>query len=306
MTSDTSFGGLVKQARMALGMSQAALADLVGRSASAIRSWERGSSTPTDESVVRSLAAVLGIDESALRGTVGMPTEIAVDDVEEIGGTGLTAFAEAGMSAPAVAQSDQAPDMTDHVATSHEITWDDVAASVRRGPEPAAPADRTDADLPGEDYGEVTDPAGQRTEPAVAASAADPDPAPELADESVPTPDTAVPDADEPDLEPVRVSSTEGGGWQAPEPLVRAAPAAPILSSTVSTSSRTAMMPTRQPPVVPAERSYLDDPDQMMTYWIRAALTVAFTMFLLVVLFWALGKLGDSIGEVWALIKAGS
>jgi transcriptional regulator with XRE-family HTH domain len=286
---------------MALGMSQAGLADLVGRSASAIRSWERGSSTPTDESVVRSLAAVLGIDESALRGTVGMPTEIAVDDVEEVGGTGLTAFAEAGMSAPAVAQSDQVPDMTDHVAPGDGITWDDVAASVRRGPEPVAPADRTDAE--GEDYGEVTDAAGPRTEHAVAASAADPDPAPKLADESVPTADTAVPDANEPDLEPVRVSSTEGGGGQAPEPLVRAAPA---LSSTVSTASRTAMMPTRQPPVVPAEPSYLDDPDQMMTYWIRAALTVALTMLLLVVLFWALGKLGDSIGEVWALIKAGA
>jgi transcriptional regulator with XRE-family HTH domain len=285
-------------------MSQAGLADLVGRSASAIRSWERGSSTPTDESVVRSLAAVLGIDESALRGTVGMPTEIAVDDVEEVGGTGLTAFAQAGMSAPAVAQSDRVPDMTDHVAPGDGITWDDVAASVRRGPEPVAPTDRTDAE--GEDYGEVTDAAGPRTEPAVAASAANPDPAPKLAEESVPTADTAVPDADEPDLEPVRVSSTESGGWQAPEPVVRAAPAAPALSSTVATSSQTAMMPTRQPPVVLAEPSYLDDPDQMMTYWIRAALTVALTMFLLVVLFWALGKLGDSVGEVWALIKAGA
>ncbi len=64
-------------------------------------------------------------------------------------------------------------------------------------------------------------------------------------------------------------------------------------------------MPTTEPPQ-PGAPSYLDDPDQMITYWIRTALTVAFAMFLLVVLFWALGKLGDSVGELWELIKAGA
>jgi hypothetical protein len=42
----------------------------------------------------------------------------------------------------------------------------------------------------------------------------------------------------------------------------------------------------------------------MMTYWIRAGLTIALALFLLVVLFWALGKLGDSIGQIWDLFKA--
>jgi len=71
-------------------------------------------------------------------------------------------------------------------------------------------------------------------------------------------------------------------------------------------TSPTVTLPVDVKPVQPAERSYLDDPDQMMTYWIRAALTVAFAVFLVIVLFWALGRLGDSIGEVWEIFKAGA
>ena len=33
---------------------------------------------------------------------------------------------------------------------------------------------------------------------------------------------------------------------------------------------------------------------------------VAMAAFLLIVLFWALGRLGESIGEVWDIFKAGS
>ena len=73
-----------------------------------------------------------------------------------------------------------------------------------------------------------------------------------------------------------------------------------------SAASRTTVMPVAEPAARPVADSYLDDPDQMMTYWIRAALTVAFAMFLVIVLFWALGNLTDSIGEVWDLFKAAS
>jgi hypothetical protein len=84
---------------------------------------------------------------------------------------------------------------------------------------------------------------------------------------------------------------------------VRGEPAVPAQTTA---SSPTAVMLVEEPVAPPVANAYIDDPDQMMTYWIRAALTVAVTMFLVIVLFWALGNLGDSIGEVWDLFKATS
>ena len=305
MAPDTSFGGLVKERRVALGMSQAGLADLVGRSASAVRSWERGSSTPTDESVVRSLAAVLGIDEATLRATVGLPAEVALDDADEIGGAGLAAFAMSNAEAPPAAdRSDEKLDGTDEeVPAGTEISWDDVAASVRPVPEPAAPAGDAEVDLKIAGDGEDGD---LRTEPTsvVAAPLVPEDDLVSEAEEVVPAAEDDGPDDGQPDREPVSVAPM--GRRRTAEPLKPAAPVAAAGSAAASASSRTAMMPARQPSIPPSANSYLDDRDQMMTYWIRAGLTVALTLFLLVVLFWALGKLGDSIGQVWDLFKAGA
>lgn len=47
-------------------MSQAKLGELVGRSPSTIRSWERDKSSPTDASVLHALSAILGVDERSL------------------------------------------------------------------------------------------------------------------------------------------------------------------------------------------------------------------------------------------------
>ena len=56
---DQSFARLIKRRRDALGFSQARLGELVGRSASTIRNWERGNSTPSERSDAVALAAVL-------------------------------------------------------------------------------------------------------------------------------------------------------------------------------------------------------------------------------------------------------
>lgn len=58
-----SFAGLVKKRREALGFSQARLGELVGRSATTIRNWERGLTTPSERPDALALAAVLGLDE---------------------------------------------------------------------------------------------------------------------------------------------------------------------------------------------------------------------------------------------------
>ena len=49
-----------------MGLSQAKLGELVGRSPSTIRSWERDDSTPNDPEVLMALTAVLGVDQRTL------------------------------------------------------------------------------------------------------------------------------------------------------------------------------------------------------------------------------------------------
>ena len=66
-------------------MSQAKLAELVGRSATTIRSWERDTSVPSDGAVIAALAAVLDIDRRSLFEKAGleMPVEETSPTVEQ-------------------------------------------------------------------------------------------------------------------------------------------------------------------------------------------------------------------------------
>lgn len=81
MSEYLSLGDLMQRQRAALGLTQARLAELVGRSPSTIRSWERDRSVPADPSAYAALSAVLGLTdeeiESALGG--GQPQGYAVD-----------------------------------------------------------------------------------------------------------------------------------------------------------------------------------------------------------------------------------
>ncbi|HEU4319240.1 MAG TPA: helix-turn-helix domain-containing protein [Acidimicrobiia bacterium] len=65
---ERSFGRTVRYRRTKLGLSQAKLGELVGRSTATIRSWERDKSRPNDPKVLGALAAILGIDERHLFG----------------------------------------------------------------------------------------------------------------------------------------------------------------------------------------------------------------------------------------------
>jgi len=80
---ERTFGRTVRYRRTKLGMSQTQLAELVGRSTSTIRSWERDKSRPNDPQVLSTLAAILGIDERQL-------FEKAEVDLPEIVETGAT------------------------------------------------------------------------------------------------------------------------------------------------------------------------------------------------------------------------
>jgi len=82
---ERSFGRTVRYRRTKIGLSQAQLGELVGRSASSIRSWERDTSIPTDPSVITALSAILDIDSRALFDKAGVPVppEEAHSTVEE-------------------------------------------------------------------------------------------------------------------------------------------------------------------------------------------------------------------------------
>lgn len=83
---ERSFGRTIRYRRSKLGLSQARLGELVGRSASAIRSWERDKSIPTDADVLHTLSAVLGVDERSLFEKAGQqvpPNEEASPTLEQ-------------------------------------------------------------------------------------------------------------------------------------------------------------------------------------------------------------------------------
>lgn len=63
---ERTFGRTVRFRRTKLGLSQAKLGELVGRSSNTIRSWERDRSIPNDPKVLTALAAILGVDEKYL------------------------------------------------------------------------------------------------------------------------------------------------------------------------------------------------------------------------------------------------
>ena len=69
---ERSFGRTIRYRRNKMGLSQTKLGELVGRSASSIRSWERDASTPNDPSVVAALSAILDLDERALFDKAGL------------------------------------------------------------------------------------------------------------------------------------------------------------------------------------------------------------------------------------------
>jgi transcriptional regulator with XRE-family HTH domain len=69
---ERTFGRTIRSRRTKLGLTPAKLGDLVGRSPSTVRSWERDKSQPNDVAVLTALSAVLGVDERILFEKVGL------------------------------------------------------------------------------------------------------------------------------------------------------------------------------------------------------------------------------------------
>lgn len=68
---EQTFAAFVAARRSELGIPLSTFADLVGRSASTVRSWERGRARPGDPNTLRAIAAVLDVDEAHLAALAG-------------------------------------------------------------------------------------------------------------------------------------------------------------------------------------------------------------------------------------------
>ncbi len=83
--SELEFARLLQVHRNRLGLSQARVAELIGRAPATVRSWEKGGVVPADPTVIKALAAVLGIKEAQLfaAAEVAMPEESRQPTIEQ-------------------------------------------------------------------------------------------------------------------------------------------------------------------------------------------------------------------------------
>jgi len=117
-----ALGDLIKRRRAELGMTQARLAELVGKSASAVRSWERGKAAPKGDATRAALAAVLGITNDELDAAIA--------------GTDISFFSDPGR--PIAAD----PTPTIVLPTAVPVTGSDLkGAAVDRGSDAEEAAD---------------------------------------------------------------------------------------------------------------------------------------------------------------------
>ena len=243
-----SFSALLRRGRAATGLSYQRIAELVGRSPSTIRNWERARSTPTDPEVVVALAAVLAISEEEL-----------------LSAAGLVVDSPAGVFADLV-PSDLGPDDLEDQETGDAL---DEQAPDAHGEELKKLPDQGSHALP-VGVPSVEPEAG--SEPQLARETSESEPASPRAGGEV-EPVVAV----EPETEP---EGKRDAGHPAPRRPVPAAARPPV---SVPSAAHT------------TEPSYLEDSRQMVTYRVRAALTVALGIVLLLLLEWGLRGLGASL-----------
>jgi transcriptional regulator with XRE-family HTH domain len=265
-----SFPRLVERGRLATGLSYQRIGQLVGRSPSTVRDWERGRSAPNDPEIVVSLAAVLALPEDELLASLDLerpaapPTgtfeDLAPDDDEEDEMLEGSSVGRVAHDAPDGA----APSEAVVVAGSGEVAAEEVL-------------DRTETSPP--DTRSVP-----RGEPPVEVPAAD-EPGIE-APPSPPAPSTVerftLPES-------MDVTAPESAGHRLPSAVHAAVPASRV-------AARTPIPPRPAVPSPPTvEPSYLEDEREVTTYRIRAVLTVVVGIILLLILEWALHGAGSSL-----------
>lgn len=267
---DQSFARLIRKRRDALGLSQARLGELVGRSASTIRNWERAQAAPSERSDVVALAAVLGLNETEVLERAGFESPVVErSPTVEQAYASLTAEREI----PIRVSPPEAPPSRVPPATAEPV---DGAVS----PSGSAPAE------PG--VAPVEEPGRGAAEPARRPWEAD---APTIADEPGPTPS----EEGAPDFERFmadRGASPEAASSAPPETDAQVVPPAPP-------RPRRASPPTVLEAAAPSEPSYVEDLDERQQYRVRGLATAALVVGILIVLLWSFNRATDALGSMW-------
>lgn len=131
---ERSFGRTVRYRRTKLGLSQAKLGELVGRSTATIRSWERDKSRPNDPKVLAALAAILGVNEKQLFGKADVEPPL----VEETSPTVEQALATLTPPEPEAVAPTEAPEPTAERPAAEESVTEEKDDEDADTPEPDA------------------------------------------------------------------------------------------------------------------------------------------------------------------------
>ncbi len=266
-----SFGDLVRRGREEAGLSQSRLALLIGKSPTTIRAWEHGRTNPADPASVAALAAVLGLNEAELLGQAGFEVPVARARPSARQELSNLASERTEMIALAPLSEPHAPP-TKLVKAS--ILESDLLDSVQveAGPMEQVAIDQTKADSGADLVAEVeVDVTPVITAPIPIAAAPAPVAEPKV---RIPKPKLATP---------------------RPRP---AKPRVIVTRQVVPGSGPTgANTPIGSNGYV-GGRSYLEDEVEKDFYRRRGLITALVLVFMVIVIWWALGRTGGAIGDL--------
>lgn len=126
---ERSFGRTVRYRRTKLGISQARLGQLIGRSPATIRSWEADKSLPNDPHVIPVLAAVIGIDAKSLYLKAGIEPPV----VEETSPTIEEALASLAPETPDALEPSPYQSLAEELQAYEETPGADIAPVESQG-----------------------------------------------------------------------------------------------------------------------------------------------------------------------------
>ncbi|MCH8983992.1 MAG: helix-turn-helix domain-containing protein [Acidobacteria bacterium] len=285
---ERSFGRTVRYRRTKAGLSQAKLGELVGRSTSSVRSWERDTVTPNDPDVVRALAAVLALDERMLFDKAGLSTpEVETSPtVEQALATLRPEPAAPPVDDSSVGQSLEQPPVNDD-----ESGADDEQLEVAPTPPPSEV--ESDDVLPPPSEVESDDVLPSPSE--VESDDVLPSPSEVESDDVLPPPsevesDDVLPPPSEVESDDVLPPPSEVESDDVPPlpPRVEPGYVAPRESLVITAPS---------PPIV--EPSYMEDSTQRQMYRVRNLATIVLMVGLVIVLLWAFSNTLSALVSWW-------